>query len=127
MLPPKLKDRDLEKERCCLFSPRGELLWQSPAWSPNGELPPSARRLLGFYWHELVHDDDLPALLMWFADGVESCHTFRCMDPDTGIMALFIQHKIRYGANWLTIGDVYPLPMLPAPPCVADFSGQQET
>lgn len=119
---------DLNNEQACVFSRSGELLWQSPGWFPDHVVPEAARRLHGKYWHELVHEDDLPGVLAFFADGREGAITFRCMMATTGGWALWTQYKIPYGEHWLTFGEYSEIALiLPAPPCVFYDENEEQT
>ena len=118
---------NLDDRKACLFSSRGELLWQSPAWFPDRQITPEGFRMMGYGWHEMVVLEDYERLMAWFANGKEGPIQFRCMLANTGGFAMFTQYKIPYGEHWLTIGDAVEINYVTsAPPC-AIYDNDEKT
>lgn len=107
--------KELENEKCCIFTKTGVLLWTSPGWFPDGKVLPTNARMLNRGWMDFVYTPDLEKVMRWFASDDDEMITFRCMRPDNGTYELFAHCKIPYGQNWLTVGDSWPIdppPML---------------
>lgn len=122
-IPPKIDGIDLHHKKAVLFAPTGEMIWFSRGW--DRDTPPSkAVAPTGLAYLEYV--DDPGTFLAYLADAATTRHEYSFMNPATGEMKRAVCEKIRYGDSWLVFYSCQTIPMMPAPPCLADFGGGGE-
>lgn len=101
---PKLPHVNLDEIRCFLASRSGALIWRSAAWSAyrNHELE-------GERWLEFVQPDQVARVLEWFADESDRPICFNILTESHGWAECHFV-KLRYGRDWLCVGDFFLLP-----------------
>lgn len=123
---PKVEGLDINKRKALLVDRQGRMLWMSPAWAKHHEIAPLSA-CLDLNYLEFVHPDDGGGLLAYFANPKQDMHRYRCMEPGTGRMFWISILKVPYRIHWLCICTTQLAPILPAPPCIADYYTPETT
>lgn len=93
------------------------MLWRSPLWEQGFSCAP-IQQTAGLKYLEFIEPDDIDPLLRFFQDDSTKFHSYRCMEPGTGILCAITIAKLPWGANWLCLCKAERLAAMPAPPCV---------
>jgi hypothetical protein len=81
---------DLDNRLCAIATPEGRIVWSSPLLYPT-------REFRGRRWQEMVHPDDIGAVMAWHANQAEDgkANKFRAVNHQTGVTSIFTQTKLR--------------------------------
>ena len=93
---------ELSKEKCCLFTRDGGMLWRSPAWGNTKEVPIS--EIGDFRWLEFVHPEDSEAVLHFFRKSKKTLHDFRAYSIAEKCWVRVWLYKIECDLGWLALG-----------------------